>query len=440
MWEQTLRFFSLQDANVRYVVLGSILLAGATGVLGCFAFLRKRSLLGDAIAHATLPGVCLAYLYTGSKEPYVLLLGAVATGWLGTLCVDWIRRFSPVKEDAAIGIVLSVFFGAGILLLTSIQSMGQASQAGLDKFLFGQTASLMKRDVLILGGLAFFLCAVCFLAFKEFKLLCFDMEFARSIGLPVRLLETILTTLVVAAIAIGLQMVGVVLMAALLITPAAAARQWTDNLTRMLWLSGLIGAVSGVSGSFISSLAPRMPTGPWMVVTLSILFGLSLLFSPKRGYLTRLLHHAQTRTTIAAENILSTMYRYAEPNGSFLRPVSIRDILRYRSMTSVGAIAVLRSLKRQRLVSETRGGWLLTEMGIKAAENLLRRHRLWELYLTEQLNIPPDRVHRSADEVEHWITQDQEDQLVSLLDSPDMDPHEREIPKRKDWRLYRSKD
>ncbi|MBW7939410.1 MAG: metal ABC transporter permease, partial [Candidatus Omnitrophica bacterium] len=392
----------------------------------------KRSLLGDAIAHATLPGVCLAYLSTGSKEPYVLLLGAITTGWLGTLCVDWIRRFSPVKEDAAIGIVLSVFFGAGILLLTTIQSMGQASQAGLDKFLFGQTASLMKRDILILGGLAFFLCVVCFLAFKEFKLLCFDVEFARSIGLPVRLLETVLTTLVVAAIAIGLQMVGVVLMAALLITPAAAARQWTDNLTRMVWLSGLIGAFSGVAGSFISSLAPRMPTGPWMVVTFSILFGLSLILSPQRGYLTRLFRHTQTRTTIAAENILSTMYRYAEPNGRFLRPVSVRDILRYRSLTSVGALTVLRSLKRQGLVSETRGGWLLTELGIKSAENLLRRHRLWELYLTEQLNIPPHRVHRSADEVEHWITQDQEDQLVSLLDSPLRDPHEREIPQRKD--------
>ena len=200
----------------------------------------------------------------------------------------------------------------------------------------------------------------------------------------------------------------------------------------MVWLSGLIGAFSGVAGSFISSLAPRMPTGPWMVVTLSILFGLSLILSPQRGYLTRLFRHTQTRTTIAAENILSTMYRYAEPNGRFLRPVSVRDILRYRSLTSVGALTVLRSLKRQGLVSETRGGWLLTELGIKSAENLLRRHRLWELYLTEQLNIPPHRVHRSADEVEHWITQDQEDQLVSLLDSPLRDPHEREIPQRKD--------
>jgi len=430
MWENAVRFLSLQDANVRYVVLGSMLLAGATGVLGCFAFLRKRSLVGDAIAHAALPGVCLAYLFTDSKEPVVLLAGAALSGWVGTFFIDRIRGLTPLKEDAAIAIVLTVFFGLGISLLTAIQSMGRASQAGLDKFLFGQAASLMSRDVYVLGALAVFLCVAVLFSFKELQILCFDPEFARSMGLPVRTLEFILTALVVIAIAVGLQMVGVVLMAALLITPAAAARQWTDSLPKMVFLAGGIGALSGFAGAFASSLAPRMPTGPWMVVTVSVVFGLSLLLAPRRGLLSRWLLRLQTRSTVAAEHVLTTLYRNAELEGRFLRPMPTDDILRYRPMTFQRVLAVLRSLKAEGMVAQTRTGWTLTEKGLAGARKTLRRHRLWELYLAQELNLPPDKVHHNADEVEHWLTEAQEEELEAILAHPSKDPHSHAIPSR----------
>lgn len=430
MWENAVRFLSLQDANVRYVVLGSMLLAGATGVLGCFAFLRKRSLVGDAIAHAALPGVCLAYLFTDSKEPVVLLAGAVLSGWVGTFFIDRIRALTPLKEDAAIAIVLTVFFGLGISLLTAIQSMGRASQAGLDKFLFGQAASLMSRDVYVLGALAVFLCVAVIFSFKELQILCFDPDFARSMGLPVRILEFMLTALVVIAIAVGLQMVGVVLMAALLITPAAAARQWTDSLPKMVLLAGGIGALSGFAGAFASSLAPRMPTGPWMVITVSVVFGLSLLLAPRRGLLSRWLLRLQTRSTVAAEHVLTTLYRNAELEGRFLRPMPTDDILRYRPMTFQRVLSVLRSLKADGMVAQTGTGWTLTEKGLVSARKTLRRHRLWELYLAQELNLPPDKVHHNADEVEHWLTEAQEEELEAILAHPSKDPHSHVIPRK----------
>lgn len=430
MWENALRFLSLQDANVRYVVLGSMLLAGTTGVLGCFAFLRKRSLVGDAIAHAALPGVCLAYLLTDSKEPVALLAGAALAGWLGTLLIDRIRAMSPLKEDAAIAIVLTVFFGIGITLLTAIQSMGNASQSGLDKFLFGQAASLMSHDVWVLSTLAVLLCLAVIFSFKELQILCFDPEFARAMGLPVRALEFILTALVVAAIAVGLQMVGVVLMAALLITPAAAARQWTDNLPRMVILAGGIGSFSGIVGAFASSLAPRMPTGPWMVVTVSAMFVLSLLLAPRRGILSRWLTRLHTRSTVAAEHVLTTIYRNAELEDRFLRPMPVSEILRYRPMSFQHALSVLRSLKRTGMVAQTKTGWTLTEKGLTSARKTLRRHRLWELYLAQELNLPADKVHHNADEVEHWLTEAQEEELEAILAHPSKDPHSHVIPRK----------
>ncbi len=432
MWENALRFLSLQDANVRYVVLGSMLLAGTTGVLGCFAFLRKRSLVGDAIAHAALPGVCLAYLFTDSKEPVVLLAGAALSGWVATFLIDKIRDLCPLKEDAAIAIVLTVFFGGGITLLTAIQSMGRASQAGLDKFLFGQAASLMSHDVWVLSALAVLLCVAVIFSFKELQILCFDPEFARSMGLPVRTLEFILTALVVISIAVGLQMVGVVLMAALLITPAAAARQWTDSLPKMVILAGGIGSASGIVGAFASSLAPRMPTGPWMVVTVSAVFGLSLLLAPKRGVLSRWLVRIRTRSTVAAEHVLTTLYRNAELEGRFLRPMPVSDILRYRPMTQTHAFSVLRALKLDGMVAQTKTGWTLTEKGLSSARKTLRRHRLWELYLSQELNLPADKVHHTADEVEHWLTEAQEDELEAILSHPSKDPHSHVIPRRQE--------
>ena len=229
------------DYTLRNVALGSALLGIVSGVLGSFAVLRRQGLLGDSLAHAALPGICLAYLLTGSKATLVLLLGAAVAGWLGTLLILEIVRETRLSEDTALGVVLSTFFGVGILLLTFIQRRNDANQAGLDKFLFGQAATLVEKNVLtlgVLGGAALLLVA---LLYKEFKLLAFDPEFAGSLGFDTRLLSVLLTSLIVVAVVIGLQTVGVVLMVAMLIGPAVAARQWTDRLGVMLGLAALFG-------------------------------------------------------------------------------------------------------------------------------------------------------------------------------------------------------
>src|SRR3712207_2011667 len=227
----------LLDPTLRTIALGTATLGVVSGALGSFAVLRRQSLLGDAMSHAALPGIALAFLLTGSKASSPLLLGAFAAAWVATLVVMAILPTTRIKYDSALGIVLSVFFGVGLLLLTLIQKRPDASQAGLDRFLFGQAASLLERDLYVMAGLAALALAATVLLWKEFKVLSFDTEFGASLGFPVRALDVALTGLLVVAIVVGLQTVGVVLMSAMVVAPAAAARQWTDSLAVMVLLA-----------------------------------------------------------------------------------------------------------------------------------------------------------------------------------------------------------
>ncbi|MDQ2683583.1 MAG: metal ABC transporter permease, partial [Chloroflexota bacterium] len=273
------------DYTLRTVALGSAVLGMVSGSLGVFAVLRRQSLVGDAMAHAALPGIVLAFMLTSSKSTPVLLIGAAIAGWLGALAVLSIVRASKLAYDTALAIVLSVFFGLGLVFLTAVQRRPDASQAGLDKFLFGQAATLIERDVITMSivGIAAF--TVLMLIWKEIKLLSFDSDYAASIGLPVRGLDIALTTLVVIAIVVGLQTVGVVLMSAMIVAPAAAARQWTDRLGIMVAISAAFGAVAGVVGTIASGRIESLPTGPAIVVAMSLIVVISILFAPQRGLL-----------------------------------------------------------------------------------------------------------------------------------------------------------
>jgi manganese/zinc/iron transport system permease protein len=273
----------LFDYTLRNVALGAALLGIVSGVLGSFAVLRHQGLLGDALSHAALPGVCLAFLLTGSKATLVLLLGAAIAGWIGTLILLRIVRDTPIHEDAALGIVLSTFFGFGIVLLTVISKRNDANQAGLDRYLFGQAATLREENVVTMAVLGAVALLVVFLLYKEFKLLTFDPEFAASLGFATDRLNVLITSLIVVAVVIGLQTVGVVLMAAMLVGPAVAARQWTDRLGVMLALSSLFGAVSGVAGAMISVTQARLPTGPMVILSLTAIVAVSILFAPAHG-------------------------------------------------------------------------------------------------------------------------------------------------------------
>ena len=417
--------------TARNVLIGATLLGALGGMLGSFALLRRQSLLGDALAHAALPGVCLAFLLTGSKSPLPLFTGALAAGLLGALLILATVRWSRIKEDSAIGIILSVFFGIGIVLLTHIQKLPEGNQSGLDKYLFGQAATLVEEDLqvmAILGGIV----ALTVLAFyKELKLLAFDPGFGASLGLPMRRLEVLLTLLLVIVVVVGLQTVGVVLIVATLITPAAAARQWTDRLGAMVLLSSAIGALAGVAGSLASALVPRLPTGPVIVVVSSGVLIVSLLFAPQRGLLWALLRERSVGVRIRRENLLKDLYLQKERTGRWEAFISWSHLMGVRGQTSRELDSAARSLARDGLVEISGDSLRLTRDGLREAESVVRKHRLWEVYLTRRLELPSDHVHRDAEAMEHALTERAVEALEELLGFPAEDPHGRAIPPRR---------
>ena len=425
---QIVEFFSFRDVNIRYVALGTVLLGASSALVGCFTFLRKKALVGDTIAHSILPGICLSFIIFKTKDPLMLLLGAMVSGWLSVYVVDYISANSKIKPDTAIGLTLSVFFGVGVLLLTHIQHSGNAAQAGLDKFLFGKAASLVQNDVITFGIVSVVLIATIIVFFKQFSLISFDVQFAKSIGLPVRTFEIILSIITVLAVAIGIQTVGVVLMAAMLITPAAAARFWTDKLKIMIVIAAIIGGISGIVGAFISFTAPSMPTGPWIVVVLSFIAIGSMLVAPKNGAISKIRKQKKNQRKILEDNILKLLYKLGEKENEFFKNRSISTLQNYREIPEKKFLKGLNILKKKNLVALVNDLWVLTEKGKKAGMRIVKIHRLWELYLTTYLRIAPDHVHEDAETIEHIITPEMEIKLEHLLNFPEKDPHNVNIP------------
>ena len=304
------------DYTLRTVALGAAILGFVSGALGSFAVLRRQSLLGDAISHAALPGIALAFMLTGSKTPLVLLTGAAVAGWLATIFILSIVRNSRVKTDSAMGLMLSVFFGFGLVLLNFIQKQPDSRQAGLENFLFGQASAMLERDVVTMAVLGGAVLIALLLLFKEFRLLSFDPEFGGSMGISMRTCDLILTSMLVIAIVIGLQTVGVVLMSAMIVAPAAAALQWTDRLGLMVGLAGLFGAAAGVTGAIISSTTSRLPTGPTIVVCISAIVIFSLLLAPNRGMVWNWLRRLRSRRELAIEAVLVNLLELAAQHGN----------------------------------------------------------------------------------------------------------------------------
>jgi manganese/zinc/iron transport system permease protein len=423
-----LDFFSFSDPNVRYVVIGSMLLTASSAIVGTFTFLNKKSLVGDAIAHAVLPGICLGFILSGSKNPLFLIGGAFVTGWLSLIVVEFLTNRTRIKEDTAIGLVLSVFFGLGILMLTVIQKSGNAAQSGLDSFLFGKAAALVGTDLYAFASVAVVLLITVYFFFKEFTLLAFDVDFAKSIGLPVKRIQLLLTSLIVLAVVIGIQAVGVVLMAAILITPAAAARFWTDNIRIMIFLASVFGALSGLSGAYISYIAPAMPTGPWIVIVISTIAFISFFLAPKRGVVSRMIRFARIRKTIGNENVLKALYQLGEENKNFLIQRHPDEIIRRRKYDAEYLNKILRRLEAQGYLERTGNLWGLTNEGKTRGQRVVKNHRLWELYLTTYVHIAADHVHDDAETIEHLLTPELEAELERELNYPKIDPHSSEIP------------
>lgn len=360
----------LFDYTLRTVALGAGVLGVVSGSLGSFAVLRRQSLLGDAMSHAALPGIVIAFILTRSKFSLVLLLGALVAGWLATLLMTAIVRYTRIKQDSALGLVLSVFFGFGLLLLTYVQRIPDANQAGLNSYLFGQAAALLQRDVVAMAILGSIALGLMILFWKEFKLLSFDPAFGASLGFPMRLVDTLLTTTLVIAIVVGLQAVGVVLMSAMVVAPAAAARQWTDRLSVMVLLAALFGALAGVVGALISSSGSGLATGPTIVIVISFFVLLSISLAPNRGLLWRWVRRRRNRRRLQVEAVLADLYTLANQHDDKYHAHSAAVIRTMRAGQG-GVQHTLRSLQQRGLVHHEGGGrWRLTPEGFREAQRL----------------------------------------------------------------------
>lgn len=353
----------LTDYTVQTVALGAAILGATAGALGCFALLRRQSLLGDTLAHAALPGLCLGFLLAGARELPALLAGAALTGAAAALAVQAIARSGRLKPDAAQGIVLSVFFALGVVGLTALQGRGTA---GLSGFLFGQAAAMLRADLWTTGGLA--LAALTLLAafWKEAKLITFDPGFAAVQGLPVAALETGLTLLVAVAVLVGLPLVGVVLMTAMLVAPAAAARAWTDRLGRMVLLAAAFGAAAGVTGALISAAGRGLATGPLIVLTATAIVAVSFLLAPGRGLVWAALRRRRARARAGGLRLLGTLEAIARRHGDPAFPAEEGLIDAARGQPSGPALRRLAARGLVRAVPtppDAAPGWSLTEAG-----------------------------------------------------------------------------
>ncbi|MFW5653047.1 MAG: iron chelate uptake ABC transporter family permease subunit [Planctomycetota bacterium] len=482
--DELLRVISLADYNTRLVVLSTVILGFAAGLIGTFLLLRKRALMSDALSHATLPGIAVAFIImvalgaTG-KSLGGLLLGATVFGLLGVGGVILIRRLTRLHDDAALGIVLSVFFGIGIALLGIIQQIPEASAAGLESFVYGKTASMVRSDLWMISITAAVVGVLCVLFRKEFGLLCYDEDYAATQGLPILTFDIFMLVLVTAVTVVGLQAVGLILIIALLIIPPAAARFWTDRIGMMLVLAATFGALCGWIGSSISALAPRLPSGAIIVLVGSCIFIFSMMFGTARGVLVRIVRSVRLQREIGRQNLLrglyelkfgepsievaahpeataaSLMQRQAQsPNGGSrnvtavgssaigsqrhedvrlqrVPTVAFEDLLARRSWSRPGLWLLLTRARLRGLVQvDTEDArepsneansdsphrrYRLTSRGIEEAERVVRNHRLWEAFLLRYADIAPSHVDRAADQIEHILGNELVDELEQEL-------------------------
>ncbi|GAA4233597.1 iron chelate uptake ABC transporter family permease subunit [Postechiella marina] len=354
------------DYTLRTITLGTAILGAVCGMLGSFAVLRKQSLLGDAISHAALPGIAIAFLITGTKDSNILLLGALISGLIGTFWIRGIISKTHLKSDTALGLILSLFFGFGMLLLTFIQKQPNANQAGLDKYLFGQAATLMVSDVWLMTIVTSVCLFVLLLFWKEFKILLFDADYTKTLGFNTKFIDVLITTFIVLAIVLGLQTVGVVLMSAMLLAPAAAARQWTNSLGVMVVLSAIFGAFSGVFGTAISATQNNLSTGPIIVIVAGVFVLVSFIFSPSRGLLFKQIRFIKNRRDLQLHKTLAFMFHIAETHDNISHPHTIKILNNFQGYTK----NTLKKLEDKHYVTLKGNKWSLTEEGYKTALNL----------------------------------------------------------------------
>jgi len=433
------------DPVLRAPTIGCMLMCLAAALVGVLVFLRKQSLLGESLSHASYPGVVVGVVVaspwiTTKNEGLVIAVavaaGAFVTAWIGLLVIELLQRKVGVRIDAALCFVLSAFFGIGLTIASHVQFTHTTLYLKMLPYLYGQPATMTDVHIVIYGILSLVILLMVILLHKELQAISFDRDFAASLGINVKTIDAVILFLVVLAVVVGIRSVGVVLMSAMLIAPAVAARQWTNNFTMLLIIAALIGLVSGFLGNYLSVEGNRyfsrgdaywrfaLPTGPMIVLVAGVMCILSLLLASERGLLWRKLRALRFRYRCICENILKTLWHFGSEN-----EIALEVVAKYQDISSIYLKFILWRLSSHRWVNNTKPRYYcLTNDGRQWAAKIVRLHRLWELYLADYVGVGVERVHRNAEEMEHIISSEVEEQLTQLLHNPKQDPHDQPIP------------
>jgi ABC-type Mn2+/Zn2+ transport system permease subunit/Mn-dependent DtxR family transcriptional regulator len=396
----------------------SMLVGIACGVLGCFVVLRRMALIGDALSHAVLPGVVIAFIVTQSSGIVGLLLGALIAGLITAVLINVVSRFSRTKEDSAIGIVFTAFFAIGIVL---ISAMPRGVHFDLKCFLFGDPLAVGHADLLMMVIIAPLVLLIVTLLYHPLKLMSFDPVVATAMGLPVVAFHYLLMAMLSATVVAGLKTTGVILVVAMVITPASAAYQLTNRFWVMLFLAGLFGAMSAMIGMSLAFVT-NWPTGPSMVIVAAAIFVLTMLFSPTHGLIFDRLRRIWLSRHIQLEDVLKSIYRITERNG----PMDVAIIAGDASLPVMRAINIIARLRGDGLLDTDPTTITLTDAGRQRAIEMVRAHRLWESYLVEEGQYDLNTVHAAADRLEH--AHELTDEMDDMLGHPQVDPQGKPIP------------
>jgi ABC-type Mn2+/Zn2+ transport system permease subunit len=436
---QAERFLRMEDPSIQRVIIGCLLMGVSCGLIGSYVVTRRLSLFGDTLSHAVLPGIAVGFVWSGTKDNFALFIGAMIAGFLGVSCLSVLKRFTNIKDDSCLGIVLSAFYAVGICLLTRIQKVGYSQQGGLDSFMFGQVSSLSLQDLygqilaLVLIGLFIFL------NYRQLLVSGFDPQFSKSIGIKTGYLQYGLWILISFCVISSLQMVGVILVSAMLVIPAATASLLSKRMNNYLLLACIMGAIAGFGGAFISFLGTNLPTGPIIVLVSASLFTVVLFFRPERGVLFRWLKLRSESSRIAIENSLKAAFQILESKGFKETVISSQEMMRKRGLSSAEVEIEIGNLTKVGLATKSNLSvedpklplqtcLTLTPKGWEYSCRIVRNHRLWELYLTNEAEYEPDHVHEDAEKIEHVIGEKTVRQIEKLLKNPKTDPHGKLIP------------
>ncbi|MDP1835596.1 MAG: iron chelate uptake ABC transporter family permease subunit [Chlamydiales bacterium] len=445
MWRSPFEYFT--DAVLRGPTLGCMLMCFAASLVGVVVFLRKESLLGESLSHAAYPGIILGVLVASSLIgdmpseaglATIILCGAFITSFLGLRTISWLEDRYRLRSDSALTLVLACFMGIGLTIASKIQFTHTALYRQAQNYLFGQAATMTDRHVIMYGILSLATAAVIFIFYKELKTITFDRGFAKAIGLRVTLIDYLVFILTVFVVVLGLRSVGVVLMSAMFIAPPVTARQFTNRFSIMLLFAGFVGLLGGFLGNYLSVEVSEwlekeylnqrlaLPTGPMIIIVTSSLCLLSLLLAPQRGLLSRIWRRASFRYRCICENVLKSIWRSGPRNA-----MSFEQVAKYQHISSFYLYFVMTRLRLGGWIVKLKNGlYRLTKDGRHRAARIVRLHRLWEVYLADQLGLGIERIHRNAEEMEHILTPEIEEQLILLLQDPKQDPHHQPIPPR----------